>query len=199
MNKRVADLMEKRHPTRTSSAWYITIISLVVLILLLGAAIYSIGHLKSISNSTATSTQTTVSGSTTIKTAGTSSLDGNFPVAPISITHGNYSVNGFVYLALNNTQQVRGYMNQTGLGDCDSQGPCIGMDFLFNNYSIRCFWMKDTSIPLKMTWINANGIADAEFNATPESTSIVCQYGESVLESAQNMSIPFGSKVNITR
>ncbi len=191
--------MEKQHSARTNAAWYITIISLAVLIVLLGVAIYSVGQLKSVPRGASSTLQTTVSGTatTTVKT-GTSSLDGNFPVDQISITSGNYSSSGFVYLAVNNSQQVRGYMNQTNLGDCDSRSPCLGMDFLFSNYSVRCFWMKNTRIPLKQVWVNANGIVIAEFNATPESTSVVCQYGESVLEVSPNMSIPFGAKVDLS-
>ena len=117
-------------------------------------------------------------------------LDKTFPVGSIAIG----SVKYYVYLAKTLPQQEQGYMNQTTIGDCNGNSPCLGMLFVFNNVSTECFWMKNTIMPLKQVWI-ANGTVDYVYSATPKSLATVCANGNLVLETATNFTIPAGTRV----
>ena len=122
------------------------------------------------------------------------SPDWYFHTVKINITDNGVSTAYGAYLAANLTQQEQGYMNQTGIGDCNGIKPCIGMLFVFQNSSSQCFWMKNTEIPLKQVWIN-NGAITRIYNATPYSTDVICGYGNWVLETGINQSIPAGSRI----
>ncbi|HET7302880.1 MAG TPA: DUF192 domain-containing protein [Candidatus Saccharimonadales bacterium] len=43
-----------------------------------------------------------------------------------------------------------------GLGDRSGLAANHGMLFVFNDSDVRCFWMKDTAMPLDMIWLSAN-------------------------------------------
>lgn len=105
-------------------------------------------------------------------------------------------VNG--YLALTPEDQELGLMYQKSMGNCEGLGNCYGMLFVFPNYSDRCFWMKNTVMPLKQFWITGNSIT-FEVNGTPYSTSVYCHYGNSVLEAYSNSSLRVGDMVTLEK
>ena len=127
-------------------------------------------------------------------------LDSNFMVARLSVESYNISHLYYAYLAYTAQQQEEGYMNATGIGDCDGYSPCLGMLFVFQNYSDQCFWMKNTGIPLAQVWFTGNGTAFGavyEYNATPYDLQPVCYNGTMVLETAPGHSIRDVSSIRI--
>lgn len=116
--------------------------------------------------------------------------EGNFPIGRISIGNSSYNV----YIAANAALQEQGYMNSSSIGSCGGLGNCAGMLFLFRNYSTECFWMKNTIMALKQSWI-ANGTVNYTYIGTPYSTAIICSPGNMVLETLPNFSINYGNKV----
>ena len=109
---------------------------------------------------------------------------GNFPIGRISINNSSYNV----YVAANKEMQQLGYMNATGIGNCDGLNNCAGMLFVFNNESRKCFWMKNTLIALKQSWISYDRV-NYTYLGTPLSTGIICSPGSMVLETLPDFSI----------
>jgi uncharacterized membrane protein (UPF0127 family) len=114
-------------------------------------------------------------------------LDRSFMIVGLGLvgngSHGMY----YSYLAATPQQQQQGYMNATGIGDCNGHSPCLGMLFVFQNYSNLCFWMENTRIPLEQTWLTLNNsayTATYTYNATPYDTTPICHNGAAVLETA---------------
>jgi uncharacterized membrane protein (UPF0127 family) len=107
------------------------------------------------------------------------------------------SAGGYYYpvlLATNLQQWKHGLMNYTF--SCSTPGMCInGMIFIFPSSASECFWMKDTPQPLTQIWI-ANGKVTEIYQATPESTTSVCAYGNQVLE--LNSNLPYNLSVGST-
>ncbi|HUB92610.1 MAG TPA: DUF192 domain-containing protein [Candidatus Saccharimonadales bacterium] len=98
------------------------------------------------------------------------------------------------YLAVNSEEAEEGLMYVPSMGSCNGAGSCYGMLFIFQNYSNRCFWMKNTAMPLRQFWIT-NGTISAEYNATPYSTNVICHYGDEVLETYTNSILTTGNQV----
>ncbi|MCL5430620.1 MAG: DUF192 domain-containing protein [Candidatus Marsarchaeota archaeon] len=123
------------------------------------------------------------------------SLDGTFSVENITIIRSGMMGNFSVYVATTTPQQTRGYMYQKAIGDCDGLKGCIGMIFVFPGQSTECFWMENTIMPLRQSWISNNGVVGLVYNATPYSTNSICSAGRMVLETLQNFSISPGDEV----
>lgn len=123
------------------------------------------------------------------KNIGNSTLDSKFCVTEITMHSTYISSNYFVYTAITPSQLQQGYMNVSNTGDCNNKGRCIGMLFEFPSESSECFWMENTQIPLKQTWINASGYPVYTYNGTPLSTQAVCHDGKYVLETNPNFSV----------
>lgn len=117
--------------------------------------------------------------------------------APPGTAAPDHIIKSYAYVAQTPQQQEQGYMNQTWLGDCDKNYPCIGMLFLIGNQSNICFWMKNTKIPLKQIWVASNETVVYIYNATPYSSATACSPGAVVLETNQNFTINVGDKVVI--
>lgn len=62
---------------------------------------------------------------------------------------------------------------QTGLMYRESLGWNEGMLFIFNNDAIRTFWMKDTTIPLSIAFLDKNGEVTDIFDMEPYSVDPV--------------------------
>ena len=116
---------------------------------------------------------------------------GNFPIGRISIDNSSYNV----YVAANQEMQQLGYMNATGIGNCDGLNSCAGMLFIFNNESRECFWMKNTLIALKQSWISYDKV-NYTYLGTPLSTGIVCSPGSMVLETLPDFPINVSDTVS---
>ena len=123
------------------------------------------------------------------------SLDKTFNVITIALIHNGQTTDYYAYIAQNLPQQEQGYMNQTSLGNCNGHSPCVGMLFLFKNTSNYCFWMENTEIPLRQSWISQNGTVVYATDATPYSIQSICSVGIAVLETSPNQSIIAGDKV----
>ncbi|MDE1810487.1 MAG: DUF192 domain-containing protein [Candidatus Micrarchaeota archaeon] len=126
-----------------------------------------------------------------------SSLDSAFPATLMTLSHQGATANYGVYLADTDALAQRGYMNQTGIGDCRGISPCMGMLFDFANSTTLCFWMKNTKIPLRQYWLDDNLTVVYAYNATPETTNAQCYIGRAVLETSINTSIPIGSRIQL--
>lgn len=127
------------------------------------------------------------------------SLNREFEVTQISITQQNATSDYYAYLALNQSQQQLGYMNQTSLGNCNGHSPCIGMLFLFSGENTYCFWMKNTEIPLEQIWFNTNTETHV-YTGQPYSTATACYPGFAVLETSPGFAIAPNAtlRVNVT-
>lgn len=69
-----------------------------------------------------------------------------------------------IEIALTDEEHATGLMNRTAL--CDD----CGMLFVFADEGYRTFWMKDTSIPLSIAFIDANGIINDMHDMNPFQT-----------------------------
>jgi uncharacterized membrane protein (UPF0127 family) len=124
---------------------------------------------------------------------------GKESIAQLGIAaHGGQVHTVNVYLALTPEEQDLGLMYQRSMGNCNGDGNCYGMLFVFPNYSDQCFWMKNTVMPLKQIWITGNSIT-SEVNASPYSTAAYCHYGNSVLEAYPNSSLQIGDEVTLEK
>lgn len=127
------------------------------------------------------------------------SLDSYFNISGVQLYSGNGVENYTVYIASNSSQQQRGYMNQTGIGDCGGAENCLGMLFVFRTQSVWCFWMENTEIPLRQSWIATNGTVTYSAVAVPYSTANVCANGTMVLETSPNASIAVGDRLALLK
>ena len=116
-------------------------------------------------------------------------LDRNFNMTQISLESGGTAVQYYAYLASTTAQQQEGYMNVTTVGDCGNRGECIGMLFVFNRTSNLCFWMENTALPLRQSWINYSGRVVYSTDAVPYSTNVICHNGMYVLETYANTTV----------
>ena len=116
-------------------------------------------------------------------------LNSRFNTTGITIVNNGTARNYSAYAAITDAQQQQGYMNVTSLGNCDGKSNCIGMLFEFANQSNECFWMKNTAMPLRQTWLNSSGYAVYTYEATPYSTNAICHEGMYVIETAPNFSV----------
>ena len=66
-----------------------------------------------------------------------------------------------VELAQTPEQQIQGLSDRRKLGDDK------GMLFLFTDYKLRSFWMKDMRFAIDIIWIKDNKIADITANVAP--------------------------------
>ncbi|MGQ9615178.1 MAG: DUF192 domain-containing protein [Spirochaetota bacterium] len=88
------------------------------------------------------------------------------------------SINGrplIVEVARNDTQREKGLMFRDKLGWNE------GMLFIFDDDEYLSFWMKDTSIPLSIAFLDKNGkvtdIFDMEpYSLVPVRSSVPCRY-----------------------
>ena len=121
--------------------------------------------------------------------ASDSVLNARFSTVNITEHNGNSSAVWSAYLAVTTAQLEEGYMNVSTIGNCNNMGSCIGMLFLFQNQSSQCFWMENTAIPLRQTWLNRSGYPTYTYVGAPYSTQAICSYGKYVIETAPNVSI----------
>lgn len=121
--------------------------------------------------------------------ASNSLLNARFKVANITEHYNNTTFVKSVYLALSVQQQAEGYMNVSTVGNCNNAGQCIGMLFVFQNQTNLCFWMENTAIPLRQTWLNQSGYPTYTYIGAPYSTQPICSYGQYVIETEPNVSI----------
>lgn len=68
----------------------------------------------------------------------------------------------------NNKTRARGLMHRKSLPQN------AGMLFVFQDEKPRCFWMKNTSIPLSIAYINAQGKIFDIFDLQPHDETSVC-------------------------
>lgn len=138
-----------------------------------------------------------------------------FNIGEVSISDGNASSVYYVYLAGNLSQWEEGYMNVSGIGDCNGHSPCLGMLFYGLNYtqysaysavSSECFWMVNTYFPLEQYWFFANGTVAQRFLGSPLSTYSKCWPSNIhglpngiVLETSQNFTMENGNSLSILR
>lgn len=123
----------------------------------------------------------------------TALLNREFGVGRLDIGNSLYNV----YIANTLQLQELGYMNASGIGNCDGLGRCAGILFVFGNDSMQCFWMKNTFIPLKQSWIS-DGRVNYTYSGTPLSQNSICNIGNMVLETAPSFPIEYGEQVNYT-
>jgi uncharacterized membrane protein (UPF0127 family) len=117
-------------------------------------------------------------------------LDNSFQKTNITINDSASSIRFSAYLATTPYEWDLGYMNVTSLGENCNMSTQTGFDncrqkgmlFEFYNQSVKCFWMKNTIIPLEQVWIGSNGVILYVYNATPLSTVPICHLGTYVLE-----------------
>ncbi len=116
-------------------------------------------------------------------------LNSRFNVTNVTVYNGNRIRTYHAYLAASPAQQAEGYMNVSTIGNCDGMGGCIGMVFAFDQYGTQCFWMENTALRLKQTWLDYNGYPAYSYNATPFSKAVLCHAGTYVVETLQNFTI----------
>lgn len=121
----------------------------------------------------------------------TALLNREFSVGTLDIGNSSYHV----YIANTPRLYELGYMNASGIGNCDGMGRCAGILFVFNNESMQCFWMKNTFIPLKQSWISDSRVNYTYFG-TPLSQNSICSIGDMILETAPSFPIEYGESVN---
>ncbi len=119
-------------------------------------------------------------------------LNNSFNITQIAISGTKY----YVYAAVSLPQQEEGYMNSSTIGNCDGKEKCIGMLFIFGNYSDECFWMENTLIPLRQTWLNNTGYPTYSYNGIPLSQKVVCANGRYVLETSPNFTVNGQVEIN---
>ena len=88
-----------------------------------------------------------------------------------------------------------------GLSGRDSLAPDTGMLFIFPRSDIYSFWMKDTSIPLDILWIQDNKIVDIT-TLNPPTDNYIPSYtpkekANYVLELNANSGLKIGENVKI--
>jgi uncharacterized membrane protein (UPF0127 family) len=115
----------------------------------------------------------------------------------------NSEVQGLVYVASSNAQQIQGFQNVTNFGNCNglsrnSSTQCIGMIFEMSSTQNLCFWMHDTPLPLQQVWISSNYKVVYIYQAQPESDKNVCQNGMDVLETHPNVTISLGEVITLS-
>ena len=124
------------------------------------------------------------------QTASNNLLNTMFQVSKITEHYiNNTTVTYSVYLAATQQQQQEGYMNVSTIGNCSNTGNCLGMVFVFKNYSYQCFWMKNTAISLRQTWLNRSGYPVYNYVGRPFSEQPICSYGEYVIETLPNYTV----------
>lgn len=79
-----------------------------------------------------------------------------------------------VELAQNKTQWEKGLSDRTDLGDLD------GMVFLFPQYHIPIFWMKDMHFPIDIIWLAGGTVVDITRNAPVETSDKLPTYSPKV-------------------
>jgi uncharacterized membrane protein (UPF0127 family) len=76
-----------------------------------------------------------------------------------------------IYAEVADTQVER----EKGLSGRESLAKNEGMLFVFEKDQAKCFWMKNTFIPLDMIWLDAEKkVVFIHENATPESELAIC-------------------------
>ena len=91
----------------------------------------------------------------------------NLPVCSLSIENeDNMKVGLRVELAKTQREQTYGLMNR------DSLSENAGMLFIFENESYRNFWMKNTSIPLSIAYIDSAGVIKEIYDMKPLDTTV---------------------------
>lgn len=95
------------------------------------------------------SNELTSPASTTV-THTTASQDSDLPTLTINTSDSN-EVKVHVEIADDSAERAQGLMYRTELGEDK------GMLFIFNEESIRSFWMKNTLIPLSIAFIDSEG------------------------------------------
>lgn len=123
----------------------------------------------------------------------TALLNREFGAGTLNIGNSSYHV----YIANTIRLQQLGYMNASGIGDCNGFGRCAGMLFVFSNESMQCFWMKNTFIPLKLSWIS-DGRVNYTYFGIPLSQNSICNVGDMVLETQPSFQIEYGENVDYT-
>ncbi len=145
----------------------------ILVVIVVAAAVYYLGNSRSVMGTAASD----------------NILNSRFGVANITEHYNNATTTRSVYLALTPQQQQEGYMNVSTIGDCNNTGQCIGMLFVFQNQTNLCFWMENTAIQLRQTWLNQSGYPTYTYVGTPYSTQLTCSYGKYVIETEPNISI----------
>ncbi len=119
----------------------------------------------------------------------------NEQVNAINIEYSNgTSTRENVYIADTPIEQATGLMYMNSMGSCNGIGNCYGMLFVFPNSSEECFWMKNTEISLKQSWIYNNTII-YQVEGVPYSLKSFCHYGNYVLETYANSSLGIGDHI----
>ncbi len=72
-------------------------------------------------------------------------------------------------LAKTKTEQAKGMMNRTTKEACET----CGMLFIFSEPAQQTFWMKDTLVPLKIIFLNTDGVIVNQYSAKPNQTDEV--------------------------
>lgn len=96
-----------------------------------------------------------------------------------------------ISLAKTPTEREQGLMFKASLPKNE------GLLFLFNDDSKHCFWMKNTSIPLDIVFMNHTWhVVDIITNTTPFSTTPLCpkENARYVLELGAGLSLKYGIK-----
>ncbi len=114
-------------------------------------------------------------------------------------SNGNSVLDGWVYVATGQAELEQGFQNVTGFGDCNGfavqANSCYGMIFVFPTTQDLCFWMHNTIMPLRQSWISENGTVTAIYTASPETDTTVCHSAKYVLESAPSSPIIPGDRI----
>ena len=94
---------------------------------------------------------------------GCQTLDTSFVALEHTIQFGTRpSTNVNVYLADSSTEHTAGLGNRAALQ------PGQGMVFVFPDSKIQTFWMKDTSFPIDIVWVQDGVVMGVEPNIQPE-------------------------------
>ena len=91
----------------------------------------------------------------------------NLQVCTLSVENeDNMKVNLQVELAKTAKEQTYGLMNRESLSEN------AGMLFIFENETYRNFWMKNTSIPLSIAYIDSAGVIKEIYDMKPLDTTV---------------------------
>ncbi len=102
-----------------------------------------------------------------------------------------------VEIADSHEEQIKGLMFRNSL-DQDR-----GMLFVYSDEDLRLFWMKNTSIPLDIIWINNQSQITTSHKANPcqEECEVYGGVGQYVLEvnqgTIERLGLEIGSEINI--